>query len=188
MKNAKVHPDAKHQVILLRHHHLSKLIISDIHYKNVHIGREHTLCLLRNKYWIPACRGVIKKILSKCLYCKKVNLRPKGQMMENLLKEHLLIYDKPFASAGVDYFGPFLVKHSKTTRRNQALTKRYSIIYTCLTTTAIHLELAGDLLTDSFILSLRHFISKRGHVKIMKLGNGKNLSEQRRNLKKGSVY
>ena len=43
-----VHPDAKHQVILSRHHYLSKLIISDIHYKNAHIGREHTLCLLRN--------------------------------------------------------------------------------------------------------------------------------------------
>ena len=70
LKNAKVHPDAKHQVILSRHHHLSKLIISDIHYKNAHIEREHTLCLLRNKYWIPACRGVIRKILSNCLFRK----------------------------------------------------------------------------------------------------------------------
>ena len=67
LKNAKIHPDAKHQVILSRHHHLSKLIISDIHYKNVHIGKEHTLCLLRNKYWMPACRCVIRKILSNCL-------------------------------------------------------------------------------------------------------------------------
>ena len=63
-------------------------------------------------------------------------------MMANLPKERLLIYDKPFSSTGVDYFGPFLVKHSKTTRRNQALTKRYSVISTCLTTRVIHLELA----------------------------------------------
>ena len=69
-------------------------------------------------------------------------------MMANLPKERLFIYDKPFTSTAVDYFGPFLVKHSKTTKRNQALTKRYGVIYTCLTTRAIHLELAGDLWTD----------------------------------------
>ena len=154
----------------------------------MHIGIEHTLCLLRNKYWIPACHGVIRKILSNCLYCKRVNLRSKAQMMENLPKERLLICDKPFASTGVDYFGSFLVKHSKTTSRNQALTKRYSIIYTFLTTRAIHLELAADLLTDSFILSLRRFIPKRGHVKIMKADNGTNFVEQRQNLKKVSAY
>ena len=33
--------------------------------------------------------------------------------MANLPKERLLIYDKPFSSIVVDYFGPFLVKHSK---------------------------------------------------------------------------
>ena len=37
-----------------------------------------------------------------------------------------------------------------------------------------HLKLAEDLSTDSFILLLRRFISRRGHVKIMKSHNGKN--------------
>ena len=115
LKNPNVHPDVKHQVILSRHHHLSKLIISDIHYKNAHIGREH-----------------------------------------------------------LGYFEPFLVKHLKTTRRNQALPKRYGVICTCITTRAVHLELNGDISTDSIILSLRRFISRRGHVKIMKSDSGTN--------------
>ena len=59
------------------------------HYKNAHIGREHTLCLLRKKYWIPAYCGIIRKILSNCFYCKRVNLRPKAQIMANLPQEHL---------------------------------------------------------------------------------------------------
>ena len=88
--------------------------------------------------------------------------------MENIPEKSLLIYDKPFASTGADYFGPFLVKHSKTTSQNQALTKRYGVIYTCLTKRAMHLELSGYLSIDSFILTLRCFDSKRGHVKIMK--------------------
>ena len=183
LKNANAHPDVKHQVILSSHHHLSKLIISDIHFKNAHIGREHTLYLLRNEYWIPACRGVIRKILSNCRYCKRVNLRPKAQIMSNLPKDRLLVYDKIFASPGVDYFGPFLVKHSKTNRRNQALTKRCGVIYTCLAARAIYLELVGDLSTDTFILSLHRFIFRRGHEKITKSENGTNFVRAATELK-----
>ena len=108
--------------------------------------------------------------------------------MTNLPKKRLLIYDKPFASTGVDYFGPFLVKHSKTTRRNQVLIERYGVIYYCLPGRAIHLELAGYLSIHSFFLSLSHFISRRGHVKIMKSDNGTNFMEAAKELKKRVKY
>ena len=48
------------------------------------------------------------------------------------------------------------------------------MIFTCLTTRAIHIELAGDLSTDSFLLALRKFISRRGYVKVMRSDNGTN--------------
>ena len=86
LKNGNVYPDTKYKVILSRHDHLAKLIISDIHYKDAHIGREKTLLLLRNKYWIPGCRGGIRKIISNCLYCNRVYLRPKAQIIANLPK------------------------------------------------------------------------------------------------------
>ena len=76
MKNANVHPDAKHQVILSKHHHLSKLNISGIHYKNAHIGREHNLCLIR-KYWVPACCGVIRKFFQTVFTEKELTLDQK---------------------------------------------------------------------------------------------------------------
>ena len=94
--------------------------------------------------------------------------------MGEIPEERLSISEKPFSSTGIDYFGPFLVKYAKHTRRNSALNKRYGVIYTCLTTRAIHLELAGDLSTDSFILSLRRFIARRGHVKVIRTDNGSN--------------
>lgn len=37
---------------------------------------------------------------------------------------------------------------------------------------AIHLELLNDMSTDSFILSLRRFIARRGHVKTIRSDNG----------------
>ena len=48
------------------------------------------------------------------------------------------------------------------------------MIFTCLTTSAIHIKLAGDLSTDSFLLALRRFISRRGYVKVMRYGSGTN--------------
>ena len=43
-----------------------------------------------------------------------------------------------------------------------------------MTVRAIHLELASDLSTDVFIMVLRRFRSRRGHVKIIHSDNGTN--------------
>ena len=43
-----------------------------------------------------------------------------------------------------------------------------------LTTRGVHLELATDKTTDAFILVLRRFIARRGHVKILRSDNGSN--------------
>ena len=94
--------------------------------------------------------------------------------MGDLPKERVKIGEKPFSNTGVDYFGPYLVKKNRETRSTKALTKRYGVIFTCLTTRAIHIELAGDLSTDSFLLALRRFISRRGYVKVIRSDNGTN--------------
>lgn len=57
--------------------------------------------------------------------------------------------------------------------------KRWGILYKCLTTRAVHLDLLDHMDTDSFLLSLRCFISRRG--KSYEL-----LSDQGTNFKGGS--
>ena len=56
---------------------------------------------------------------------------------------------------------------SKKTCANQAKTKHYGVIFTCMTTGAIHLEIAEDLTTDSFILALWCFITCQRNVKYL---------------------
>ena len=46
--------NVKHQVILVKDHPLSLLVIQNIHEEKFHVGREHTVPLLRQHYWIPA--------------------------------------------------------------------------------------------------------------------------------------
>ena len=45
-------------------------------------------------------------------------------------------------------------------------------MFTCLCSRAIHIEVAQSLETDSFILSLRRFLGRRGSIRLMRSDNG----------------
>ena len=155
-------PSSINRIIILKSHPIAKLLVKECHEKNFHIGREHTLATVRKKIWIPACRGLIRKGLHDCLYCKRELIKPHVPLMSDLPQDRLEINEKPFQSTGIGFFGPILVKLSKKTRANQVNAKCYGAIFTCMTTRPVHLEIAGDLSSDSFILSLRRFIARRG--------------------------
>ena len=85
--------------------------------------------------------------------------------MSDLPAERLAIYEPAFSYTGVDYFPPITLKQIKKSRTNSGQTKCYGAVLTCLTTGVVHLEGAGDLSTDSFILALRRFIARQGQPK-----------------------
>ena len=103
--------------------------------------------------------------------------------MGNSPSDRTKMRNKPFSKVGVDNFVPVIVKLSKRTRSKAAKAKRWGVIFTCLNTRVVHLELAGDLTTDSFLLSLRRFISRRGEVRIIRSDNGKNFVGAEKELK-----
>lgn len=76
--------------------------------------------------------------------------------MSDLPPERLLIYSKPFTNIGIDYFGPFEITIGRSVH------KRWGVIFTCLVTRAIHLDIAHSLNTDSCIMAIRRFIAVRG--------------------------
>ena len=70
LKLANIPCTSKNQMIVSKSHYLAHLIITDIHHCNLHTGREQTLSLICNVYWIPLCSGLIRTVLRECLYCK----------------------------------------------------------------------------------------------------------------------
>lgn len=55
-------PEAeKHPIILPSHHYVVKLLILDLHKQELHAGVEHTLSIVRQKFWPMKGRSVVRQ-------------------------------------------------------------------------------------------------------------------------------
>ena len=174
---ANVPDHCKHPIILPGNNHVTMLIIRKNHETNAHMGAQHILALTRQKYWIVRGLKNVKSVLDKCLNCKRRQKRPETQQMAPLPYERLTPDKPPFTFVGVDYFGPMYVKCGRTER------KHYGCLFTCLTTRAVHIEIAHSLDTDSFMCAIQRFISRRGRPSKMFSDNGTNLTSGERELR-----
>ena len=117
LQNSELNFDQQHPLILPKEHHITTLIIEDTHHKNLHASGQLLLSLIRQKFWIPDARNVLKKITHKCLACFRLKATTATQLMGQLPEERVRS-TRPFTNSGVDYAGPFYVKqggqHSKT--------------------------------------------------------------------------
>ena len=165
-KNQIIIPDGRIATLLIQYTH-------EIH----HMGCEYTLAHLREKYWVR--RKDVKRVIRKCITCRRVNGRPCRQMMGLLPETRLDAYSPPFTHVGVDCFGPF------NTKRGRSVVKRYGCIFTCMCIRAVHLEVLEGLDTDSFINGLRRFIARRGQPVTITSDNGLNFVGASKELMKG---
>ena len=112
--------DEKHPMILPKRHHVSQLIVRHYHESAAHSGREQTLCELRRMFWIIGGRGLVKKTISSCIRCRRMNAKPLGQFMGSLPRARLEAYHPPFTFNGVDLFEPLTVKWGRGTAKRWA--------------------------------------------------------------------
>ncbi|XP_049300541.1 uncharacterized protein LOC125774305 [Anopheles funestus] len=143
-------------VILPRRHPVTDLIIKDFHERYCHQSHGTVVSQLRSRYYIPKILVEFNRVRRGCQSCKIRNAVPNPPLMGNIPRQRIAVNQRAFTYTGLDYFGPILVvvgRHSE---------KRWGALFTCLTTRAIHLELAYALTTASCILAIRRFIARRG--------------------------
>ena len=147
--------------------HVSKLIILWCHQKTGHAGRGMTLNEVRSSgFWILNANSILNSQFH-CVTCRSLRGKLGEQLMSELPSDRLQECP-PFTYCGVDLFGPFLIKNGRKEM------KRYGVMFTCLCSRAVHIEVAHSLDNDSFILSLRRFIGRRGNIRLMRSDNGSN--------------
>ena len=143
----------KHPVVLPRGAHVSSLLVNDCHSSIKHQGRGMTVNEVRARgYWIIGLGCLVKSIIHKCVTCQALRGKTLDQNMSDLPADRAEC-SPPFTYVGVDIFGPFWVKNRRTE------VKRYGTIFTCLSSRAVHIEMAYDMTTDAFIQALRKLIA-----------------------------
>ncbi|XP_062714070.1 uncharacterized protein LOC134290872 [Aedes albopictus] len=148
--------EAKYPVILPKQHIITFLIVDWYHRRFRHANRETIVNEIRQRFDIPTLRRLVDQVAKNCAWCRIAKAAPKPPAMAPLPEIRLTAFVQPFASTGLDYFGPVLVKVGRSN------VKRWVALFTCLTTRAIHLEVVYSLSTESCIMAVQRFVSRRG--------------------------
>ena len=162
--NADIPEETKAPIYLPRKNYWTKLLVKEFHQKLFHAESSHTLSQIRNRYWIPQGRAIVRNVIYHCGICRKYHGGPFKMPKMSPWPTKKLSESAPFTYTGLDYLGPFYVKEN--------LSKRVWIcFFTCVAVKAVHLEVADDMTAKQFLMALRRFISRRGTPKEITLDN-----------------
>ena len=160
-------------------HELSRLYAKHIHEEG-HQGVSATTSKVRSRFWVIGLPRIVKSIRYNCVTCKKLDKKTTTQLMGRLPQERL----KPAPAwncTAVDLFGPFRIRGEVQKRTTG---KAYGVIFNCLSTRAVHVDLAPNYSTEKFLMVLRRFVSLRGYPAKMISDNGTQLTAANEELKK----
>ena len=140
-----------------REHALTELIINFYHKKVQHLGIQSTLTKVKLAgFRLIHPYQTVKAIINPCWTCKRFNtLCYKYPRMTDLPKDRVNLV-RPYTNVGVDYTGHVMVKEGGEEK------KYYLLIFTCLCTRAIHIDLLPDQSTEQFVLALVRFCNDYG--------------------------
>ena len=170
--------DTKYPTLLPTAHWISLLITRHMH-QSGHPGVATTTAKTRQQHRILKSNKLSNSEKSRCVFCKEMAHKAEKQLMADLPDVRLadVRLAPPFYYTSCDYFGPYV----KIGRNNQM--KHYGVIFTCLNTRAVDLELAVVLSTMEFTQVLRRFFSIRGQPALMMSDNGSQMVGAERELR-----
>ncbi|PFX19006.1 hypothetical protein AWC38_SpisGene16590 [Stylophora pistillata] len=123
-------------------------------------------------YWLIGGHRMVAKELASCVPCKKLRGPHVIQKMADLPQDRTEV-GPPFTNVDFDVFGPWTVSTRKT-RGGAAQSKRLGLLFTCLNSRAIHIEVLESMDASSFICALRRFFAICGPAAVLRCNRGTN--------------
>jgi hypothetical protein len=143
--------EEKYPLILNSRHQATRLLIRDYHARTHHQGARTTYAEMAKRYYLPF--KAVKSVVFRCSFCREQNpikaRVPMGQMHSSRLQAWAAV----FKETGMDYFGPFIVRGGR---------KVWGLLFTCLTTRAVHIEACPNLKVPTWLNAIERFIARRG--------------------------
>ena len=146
---------------------LARRIIEHYHVQTLHGGVAATMNKVRQRYWVPRLRSLVKSVRRSCNYCKKYRVTVLNAPPTSALPKFRTEFTEPFNVTGVDFAGPLLYKSGSETG------KAYVALFTCASTRAVHLKLCKDMTAEEFKRGLKEFVVRRGAPDLIVSDNAK---------------
>ena len=134
---------------------------------------------LRAEYWIMGCAGLVKRVVSSCHFCARLNAKPYKLPLPPLHLSRTGLFVgrlQAFSEIGIDFAGPFCA----TIGRSQV--KRYALIIVCCTTRAVNVEVCHSLNGKSCLAALDRHMARYGQPSYINSDNGANFLASSRHL------
>ena len=154
-----------HPILLNGENQLTKLIINDVH-QNGHLSIQRMHSEIRKKYWITKKGQAIKKAVNSCKTCRILKAKqydaPAGDLPIARISQGV-----PYATIGMDHFGPIHVKISDYKG------KVYVLLIICLKTLNVSLKVVKSLTTEENWNAIRRFMNDFGYPTVVLSDNSK---------------
>ena len=149
------------------HSEFTRKLVQRVHLETLHGGVLLTMAAVRETFWVPKLRQLVKTIRSKCWGCKRFTATPVVKPVAGKLPNDRTTGGAAFEVIGTDFAGPIRYRCSNKRER-----KSYLVIFACSLSRAIHLELIKNLETTTFLPCLKRLIARRGRPKTIYSDNG----------------
>ncbi|XP_068690402.1 uncharacterized protein [Montipora foliosa] len=143
-------------------------MVQHAHVTTLHGGVCLTMMKVREKFWVPRLRKLVKKTVKNCSGCKRFQAVALKNPPTAPLPSERTEGTTAFNVISVEFAGS-VKYHSKRKEERKA----YVILYSCSLTRGVFLELLPSLETTDFIQSLKRFIARRGRPSKVCSDNGK---------------
>ena len=129
--------------------HFTAKVVQHAHVTTLHGGVSLTMTKVREKFWVPRLRKLVKKAVKNCSRCKHFQAVALKNPPTAPLPSETTEETKPFNVIGVDFAGP--VKYRSKLKEER---KAYVVLYSCSLTRGVFFEILPSLETCDFIQSL----------------------------------
>ncbi|XP_048580704.1 uncharacterized protein LOC116619237 isoform X2 [Nematostella vectensis] len=155
--------------VYLPHVHIyTQRIVEEAHLRTIHGGVGLTMAKVREDFWVPRLRQLVRKVRKKCHGCKRFQAVAYSTPPPADLPVTRTQGTSAYQVIGVDFAGP--IKYRVARQKEE---KAYVLLYTCSLTRGIYLDLLPSLETPDCLHSLKQFIARRGRPDRIYSDNGR---------------